>query len=148
MLLLVQYFTIVLSLWKLKAAANSIYVPLIVGVVIGSIQIISRKKHEFLWLLTNWFNQSYPVFVMRLLQCFLMGELKMPINKIPILYWLATNKLEYRVLLLTLLITFKNASLRTGYCAKMVYLKKYEEEDKNKEGDDLSCEAGAFWTVL
>ena len=53
-------------------------------------------------------------------------------------------KLEYRVLLLTLLITFKNASLRTGYSAKMVYLKKYEEEDKNKEGDDLSCEAGAF----
>ena len=48
------------------------------------------------------------------------------------------------MLLLTLLITFKNASLRTGYCAKMVYLKKYEEEDKNKEEDDLSCEAGAF----
>lgn len=54
-------------------------------------------------------------------------------------------KLEYRLLLLTVLITFKNASLGTGYSAKMVYLKKYEEEeDKNKEGDDLSCGAGAF----
>ena len=74
MLLLVQYFTIALSLWKLKAAANSIYVPLIVGVVIGSIQIITRKKHEFLWLLANWFNQSYPVLVMRLLSMFLDGK--------------------------------------------------------------------------
>ena len=134
-----------LSLQKLKAAASSPYVPLVLGVLLEGYQIIINLiiNHYQLFIIISSRSAScysptawiLDLVMRNLSKCF-MEKLKIPTNQLAILYRQNALKFfiftviiliwEHHLLLLRSIKVFKKASMGTGFFTKMFYLKVHQ----------------------